>query len=100
MRPIARSLAGNRLKPAFDNLKVVSSEDRQTNTQELSEPPQEQTSVADVPDLFAQLTAERDQLQAEVADMQDRLLRRQAEFENFRRRSDRDRSDFLEYAGM
>jgi molecular chaperone GrpE len=39
-------------------------------------------------------------LRAEVADLQDRLLRRQAEFENFRRRSERDRSDFFEYAGM
>ena len=39
-------------------------------------------------------------MQAEVADLQDRLLRRQAEFENFRRRPDRDRSDFLQYAGM
>jgi molecular chaperone GrpE len=28
------------------------------------------------------------------------MLRRQAEFENFRRRQDRDRSDFLQYAGM
>ena len=32
--------------------------------------------------------------------MRDRLLRRQAEFENFRRRTERDRSDFLQYAGM
>ena len=39
-------------------------------------------------------------MQAEVADLQDRLLRRQAEFENFRRRNERDRSDFLQYAGM
>ena len=46
------------------------------------------------------MTAERDRLQAEVADLQDRLLRRQAEFENFRRRNERDRSDFLQYAGM
>ena len=35
----------------------------------------------------------------EIAELQDRLLRRQAEFENYRRRVDRDRSDFLQYAG-
>ena len=46
------------------------------------------------------MTAERDQLAAEKAELQDRLLREQAEFENFRRRAERDRSDFLQYAGM
>lgn len=44
--------------------------------------------------------AECERLQAELADAQDRLLRNRAEFENFRRRSERDRSDFLQYAGM
>jgi molecular chaperone GrpE len=37
-------------------------------------------------------------LQAEVADLKDRLLRRQAEFDNFRRRAERERADTLEYA--
>ncbi len=44
------------------------------------------------------LTAERDRLAAENASLTDRLLRRQAEFDNFRRRADRERSEFLEYA--
>jgi molecular chaperone GrpE len=90
----ARSLANKHLKPAFVNLKIVSSEDPQTNTPEVSEV--EETVATDP----VELLAERDQLRAEVADLQDRLLRRQAEFENFRRRNERDRSDFLEYAGM
>jgi len=34
----------------------------------------------------------------ERADLQDRLLRRQAEFDNFRRRAERERADVLEYA--
>jgi molecular chaperone GrpE len=92
----ARSLASKHLKPAFDNLKSVSSEDPQTNTPEVSEASPEETVQTDP----AELLAERDRLQAEVADLQDRLLRRQAEFENFRRRNERDRSDFLQYAGM
>ena len=92
----ARSLASKHLKPAFDNLKSVSSEDPQTNTPEVSEASPEETAQPDP----AELLAERDRLQAEVADLQDRLLRRQAEFENFRRRNERDRSDFLQYAGM
>src|ERR1700687_3335739 len=44
------------------------------------------------------VAAERDRLLAERADLQDRLLRRQAEFDNFRRRAERERADILEYA--
>jgi molecular chaperone GrpE len=36
----------------------------------------------------------------EIADLKDRLIRRQADFENFRKRAERDRSDFLQFAGM
>ncbi|MFN0169215.1 MAG: nucleotide exchange factor GrpE [Bryobacteraceae bacterium] len=50
-------------------------------------------------DSLAAVTADRDQLAAEKADLQDLLLRRQAEFENFRRRSERERAEFAEYAG-
>jgi molecular chaperone GrpE len=74
-------------------------EDRQTNTPEVSDPPVEETPGAQATQEQA-LAAERDQLQADNADLRDRLLRRQAEFENFRRRTERDRSDFLQYAGM
>src|SRR6266403_5940256 len=73
-------------------------EERETNTPEVSEPSEETPNPDPAQE---QVTiAERDQLQAEVADLRDRLLRRQAEFENFRRRTERDRSDFLQYAGM
>jgi molecular chaperone GrpE len=41
---------------------------------------------------------ERDRLMAERGDLQDRLLRKQAEFENFRRRAERDRAEVVEYA--
>jgi molecular chaperone GrpE len=44
--------------------------------------------------------AERDKLAGEKAELYDRLLRKQAEFENFRRRTERDRSEFLQFAGM
>ncbi len=49
---------------------------------------------------IASLTADRDRLAAEKAELHDLLLRQQAEFNNFRRRTERDRSDFLQYAGM
>ena len=44
------------------------------------------------------LAAERDRLIEEKNDLQDRLLRRQADFDNFRRRAERERADLLEYA--
>lgn len=41
-----------------------------------------------------------EQWATEKAELQDLLRRRQAEFENFRRRVERERTDFAEYAGM
>jgi molecular chaperone GrpE len=48
-------------------------------------------------DIQAQLQ-ELGQLRAENADLRDRLLRAMAEMENFRRRSERDKSDGMKYA--
>jgi molecular chaperone GrpE len=44
--------------------------------------------------------AERDRLEADKAELQDRFLRAQAEFQNFRRRVDKERLEFAEYASM
>ena len=49
---------------------------------------------------IAALTAERDQLAAERADLKDRLLRALADFDNFRRRAERDRSEYVQFAAM
>jgi molecular chaperone GrpE len=49
---------------------------------------------------IAALSVERDQLAKTKAEMQDRALRLQAEFDNFRKRTDKDRSEFAQYAGM
>ena len=49
---------------------------------------------------LAAVTAERDRLAAEKADLADRLLRARAEFDNARRRAERERSDFLQFASM
>lgn len=45
-------------------------------------------------------TAERDRLVREKTELQELLQRRQAEFENFRKRTERERSEFLEFAAM
>jgi molecular chaperone GrpE len=47
---------------------------------------------------IAAMAGERDQLAAEKADLKDRLLRTLADFENFRRRAERDRSEYVQYA--
>jgi molecular chaperone GrpE len=48
----------------------------------------------------AALTGECDQLAKEKAELNDSLLRLRAEFENFRRREERTRSEFLQYSSM
>ena len=63
----------------------------------------EPVDTAVLPDLAAQLAAlavERDALAADRARLSGNLLRRQADFENFRKRVERERFEFAEYAGM
>jgi len=60
--------------------------------------PRDEAVLNDPPDQLAAVTAERDQLANEKSDLQDRLLRLQAEFQNARRRSEKDRAEFAEYA--
>lgn len=50
------------------------------------------------PSSLEAVTAERDRLVEEKNDLLDRLLRRQAEFDNFRRRAEREKADVLEFA--
>ena len=52
------------------------------------------------PDLSSQLRTERDALRLERDDAKELLLRRQAEFDNFRKRTERERSEYLQFAGM
>ena len=49
---------------------------------------------------LAAMTGERDRLGAEKDELCDRMLRARAEFDNARRRADRERSDFLQFAAM
>jgi molecular chaperone GrpE len=46
------------------------------------------------------MAAEREQFAAEKADLQERLLRARAEFENARRRFEQQRSEYLQFAAM
>ena len=46
------------------------------------------------------LAAERNALKAERDEMKELLLRRQAEFDNYRKRTEKERAEYLQYAGM
>lgn len=82
----------------FDKLIVVDTQKPDTNW---SENPSAETAAADAQDgQLAAITAERDRLAAEKAELQDRLLRGRAEFDNFRRRAERERSEYLQFAAM
>ncbi|MBA3973538.1 MAG: nucleotide exchange factor GrpE [Candidatus Solibacter sp.] len=52
----------------------------------------------DVASALESLAAERDRLEAEKSALSDMLLRRSAEFDNFRKRTGRERADLIEYA--
>jgi len=56
--------------------------------------------VSDSAEQLAALASERDRLAAEKAEIYDRLLRRQAEFENFRRRVERERGEAIDFGRM
>ncbi len=55
--------------------------------------------TTEVPDP-SELQKELDQLAQEKAELHDRVLRSQAEFQNFKKRVERDRSELFEYASM
>ncbi len=60
----------------------------------------DQVSAGDLAEQLAALAAERDRLAAEKAELEERLLRRMAEFENFRRRIEREKEELREIAAM
>ncbi len=56
--------------------------------------------VADSAALVESLTAERDRLARECSELRDQSLRLRAEFDNFRKRAQRERTEFSEFATM
>jgi molecular chaperone GrpE len=59
---------------------------------------EDQALVVDQAALLAEITEERDKLAAEKAELHDRNLRTQAEFQNLRRRVEKERLEFHTYA--
>src|SRR5208283_2762550 len=84
------------------NLKPAEPEKVEETTAENKESRPEETpaAVADQQlDQLAQLAAERDGLKKERDELKEIILRRQAEFDNFRKRTEKERSEYVQYAG-
>jgi len=102
-RPCSRSAARSRLFSSRGrdvNLKLnVIVEDNEMKAEEASvndASAKDPNGTADS-ELFR---VERDGYRIERDELKDLLLRRQAEFDNFRKRSERERTDYLQYAAM
>ncbi len=57
-------------------------------------------SASDSAASLGEIFADRDRLAREKNELQDLLQRRQAEFDNYRRRNERERGELVEYASM
>jgi len=79
-----------------NNDDAVATEEAQPQPERPSEAAERRETAGSV----AEISAERDRLAKEKAELQDLLQRRQAEFENFRRRVERERGELFEYAAM
>ncbi len=82
----------------FGKLKAVDTPNPEPKVSEVSE--DENLPVESAEGRIAALVAERDQLAAAKAELEDRALRARAEFDNARRRAERERSEFLQFAAM
>ena len=82
----------------FDKLRVVDTQNPDPNPTPVSS--DESLPAETAEGQLAAITADRDKLAAEKEEIYDRLRRAQADFENARRRAERDRSDFLQFAAM
>ncbi len=69
-------------------------------TEDVPEQSERSAPLSDQQSSLGEIFAERDRLAREKSELQDLLQRRQAEFENFRRRNERERGELAEYAAM
>ncbi len=76
-----------------NNIDAVLTEDVQEQAERPAASPEQRT-------FSSEIIAERDRLAKEKNELQDLLQRRQAEFDNYRRRNERERSELFEYASM
>ena len=83
------------MEPVNDN-NSIATEEMQPPTEQESEASGQRENVTSIGDFGI----ERDRLTKEKSELQELLQRRQAEFENYRRRVERERGELFEYAAM
>lgn len=94
-KPLPAAERAKAIWARFVNLKLEPHMTDQETPQPGAEEAQTSDELVETPESIA---AERDRLRAENTDLQDALLRRAAEFDNFRKRTERERADLYEYA--
>jgi len=89
----------NRLDMENEKESIVPSQDEgPEKTENGSQAEGPVTAAAGPPDVAADLVAAYEKLKAEKDALYDRMLRKQAELENFRKRAQREKEDFLHHA--
>src|SRR3954447_2804544 len=78
----------------------LATEESKLQTERPAEAAEPESAVRNESEPAAESRTDRDRLMREKAELQDLLQRRQAEFENYRRRVERERSDLFEFAAM
>lgn len=76
-----------------------SAENQENNNQQSGNVQQENTNVAGTAEFPEDVTGETEKLQAELAEQKEKYLRLYAEFDNFKRRSAKERIELIQTAG-
>jgi molecular chaperone GrpE len=82
-----------------NNMKTMEDKEMETKDQAIDTQNEAENSPETAPELEETPLSELDQLKADFADQKDKYLRLMAEFENFRRRTAKERLDLIQTAG-
>ena len=80
-------------------MKTMEDKEMETKDQAIDAQNEAENSTETAPELEETPLSELDQLKADLADQKDKYLRLMAEFENFRRRTAKERLDLIQTAG-
>jgi molecular chaperone GrpE len=81
-----------------NNMKTMEDKEMETKDQAIDAQNEAENSTETAPELEETPLSELDQLKADLADQKDKYLRLMAEFENFRRRTAKERLDLIQTA--
>jgi molecular chaperone GrpE len=82
-----------------NNMKTMEDKEMETTDQAIDAQNEAENSPETAPEVVETPLSELDQIKADLADQKDKYLRLMAEFENFRRRTAKERLDLIQTAG-